>query len=210
MKKLLAIVAVLILALGLTACDNNTASNRSEKQTSKTFKTEIADTNDAQDTLESEEEEKAEAGDSSQEENINSTVTEKSEQTTETPKKETESKQETPANLYFCNTDIDGRWAANNITVLPKEVYFKNGELVFHCYIVNGYSAAVTNLSVNQLIVKDKNGTEIANALFGKQNFTVAPLSYIEHTYTFGADTIKSTNVDMSSLDVNAKFSFNH
>lgn len=118
--------------------------------------------------------------------------------------------EEKPQNQHFYNDSLDGRWVVDSITVVPKEVYFENGKLVAHCYIVNGYSTTATNVGITQIIVADKNGVQFANAYFYSQNLTIAPLSYVEHTFTFGADTLSTTNVDMSYLYVDAWFEARH
>jgi len=111
---------------------------------------------------------------------------------------------------YFLNTSVDGRWTPNSISVAAKEVYFENGKLVVHCFIVNGYSTRATNVNILQMYVKDKNGTNIAHAYFNSQNLTLDPLSYVEHTFTFSGDTILSTAVDLSYITINAQFRANH
>lgn len=111
---------------------------------------------------------------------------------------------------YFYNNSLEGRWSASAITVVPKEVYFENGKLVAHCYIVNGYSTHATMVNISEISVTGKNDKAIAHAYFGPQNLSIAALSYVEHTFTFGADTIISTYVDMSRLGFDANFSANH
>ena len=111
---------------------------------------------------------------------------------------------------YFYNDSLEGRWSASAITVVPKEVYFENGKLVAHCYIVNGYSTHATMVNISEISVTGKNDKAIAHAYFGAQNLSIAALSYVEHTFTFGTDTIISTYVDMSTLGFDANFSANH
>lgn len=111
---------------------------------------------------------------------------------------------------YFYNDSLEGRWSASAITVVPKEVYFENGKLVAHCYIVNGYSTHATMVNISEISVTGRNDKVIAHAYFGAQNLSIAALSYVEHTFTFGADTIISTYVDMSRLGFDANFSANH
>ena len=111
---------------------------------------------------------------------------------------------------YFYNATLEGRWSASAISVVPKEVYFENGKLVAHCYVVNGYSTHATKVNISEISVTGKNDKVIAHAYFGNQNLSIAALSYVEHTFTFGPDTIISANVDMSRLGVNANFSANH
>ena len=111
---------------------------------------------------------------------------------------------------YFYNASLDGRWCSNSISVVAKEVYFENGKLVAHCYIVNGYSTNASKVDITEISICGKDGKEIAHAYFPNQNMFIDALSYVEHTFTFGADTIISTNVDMSVLSVDANFSAYH
>lgn len=111
---------------------------------------------------------------------------------------------------YFCNSSLEGRWNASAITVVPKEVYYRNGQLVAHCYVVNGYSTYATRVNISEISVTGKNNTAIAHAYFGEQNLSIPALSYVEHTFTFGPDLITSTYINMSTLGFDANFSANH
>ena len=117
---------------------------------------------------------------------------------------------EVPGAPYFYNDNVDGRWSVEAITAVPKEVYFENGQLIVHCFVVNGFSTTATNVGVTYLEVKDKNGTLIASANFNQQNLVIGPLSYVEHTFAFGSDTVAATDVDMSSLSVSCQFTATH
>lgn len=86
----------------------------------------------------------------------------------------------------------------------------RNGLLIANCYIVNGYSTYATQVNIERIDMFDKNNTSFAGALFGAQNLSIAPLSYIKHTFTLAPDTIKTTNIDLSSLRVVADFSARH
>ncbi|MBQ7302512.1 MAG: SLAP domain-containing protein [Clostridia bacterium] len=118
--------------------------------------------------------------------------------------------EETKKADYFFNNTVDGRWTPNAISVAAKEVYFKDGKLVVHCFIVNGFSTTATNVSITEMNVVDKDGKVIASACFNAQNLTMDPLSYVEHTFTFGGDCIVNTDVDMAVITTNARFSARH
>ena len=124
---------------------------------------------------------------------------------TETPKTE-----EKEFVRYFYNDTIDGRWTPDAISVAAKEVYFENGYLVARCYIVNGYSTMATNVSIPCLKITGENDVVIAEANFEAQDLTMAPLSYVEHIFTFAPDTILNENVDMSTLGVYSQFRATH
>lgn len=228
MRKLLAILTVLTLIVGLTACSKDNPTDSSSDTIAAVAQTESTDvsepTTDSSD-ISSETTENTESNTTSEKTEVKtsetnskteaskpSTTTSKQETTnkTETSKPAVSSKEETKNNLYFYNDTVDGRWTADSISVVAKEVYFKNGQLVAHCFIVNGYSTNATSVNIKQIIVLDKNGTQIAHAYFNSQNLSIAALSYIEHTFTFGADTITSTNVDMSVVTINSQFQANH
>lgn len=235
MKKVLAILTALTLVVSLTACskDNTTDSSSDTIPTvSQTESTDVSKPTTDSSDVSSETTENTESNTNSEKSEVNtaetnsktetnkpSTTTSKQETTnkTETSKPAVSSKEETTTekeetknNLYFYNDTVDGRWNADSISVVAKEVYFENGQLVAHCFIVNGYSTNATNVNIKQIIVLDKNGTQIAHAYFNSQNLSIAALSYVEHTFTFGADTITSTNVDMSVVTVNSQFHANH
>lgn len=118
--------------------------------------------------------------------------------------------EETKKADYFFNNTVDGRWTPNAISVAAKEVCFKDGKLVVHCFIVNGFSTTATNVSITEMNVVDKDGKVIASACFNAQNLTMDPLSYVEHTFTFGGDCIVNTDVDMAVITTNARFSARH
>lgn len=122
----------------------------------------------------------------------------------------TEKKDLALLNNRFYNDTLEGRWMTNSITVVPVEVYFENGGLVLNCYIVNGFSTTATNTSILEITVKDANGKIIAHDTFPEQNGTINALSYVTHSFHFGASAIENTAVDMSSLGVNARFYCRH
>lgn len=227
MKKIFAIVTVLALTLSLTACGNKT----DEKSTGKNQNaSEIQNVQNEENALENEEtlsEEENDADDESIETPDENTSNENTQNDTpannppanNTPSNNTPAnptpeepakKEETKVVLSFTNYDIDGRWIAETITVLPAEVYFENGKLVANCYVVNGYSTTATLVNIKSITISDKNGVVIASGDFGEQNFTIDQRAYIRHTFTFSGDAIKATSVDMSSLDLDATFSARH
>ena len=114
------------------------------------------------------------------------------------------------SNNTFYNASIDGRWVVDSISVLPKSAKFENGKLVMVCFIVNGYSTTATNLNVKTITVCGENEKLYAKGSFPAQNLTIAPLSYVEHTFTFSDDAIKAYGADLSHLVVDATFSLNH
>lgn len=111
---------------------------------------------------------------------------------------------------YFYNDTLDGRWTPDAISVVAKEVYFENGYLVAHCYIVNGYATMATNVSIPALRITGEDNLLIAEADFNAQNLTMEPLTYVEHTFTFAPDTIVNDQVEMTTLGVSCQFRATH
>ncbi len=101
---------------------------------------------------------------------------------------------------HFENYDLNGRWYENTLTAVPVEVYWEGNGLAVKCRIVNGYSNRTAyNVCVNTLTVSDGKNI-IATANFNNQNLTVDPLSYIEHTFHFAADTVLRPGADLEYI----------
>ncbi len=112
---------------------------------------------------------------------------------------------------HFINTDIEGRYTPNNVTVVAKEVYWEGNTLVAHCYIVNAYNYQINRTHVSYIKISNGNGTVIAEGNFNtSQNLTIDGMSYVEHTFTFRDAAIVNRNVDMSVLRVYAKSDYYH
>ncbi|MBR2615288.1 MAG: SLAP domain-containing protein [Clostridia bacterium] len=112
--------------------------------------------------------------------------------------------------LYFINTNVDGRWNQNSITVAPKEIYVRDGKLYANCFIVNGYSTVANPVNILEVIIMDRHGTVVAHDTFQEQNLNMAALSYVEHTFIFDAAGLEGTYVDLSDVTLNARFSATH
>lgn len=218
MKKLFALLLTLSLVFALSACGEKETSSNDEKST-PTSQTETVNENSDETvvddvTTSDTEDDLGEDGEITKTEAEKPSNKETDKNNNKKPvnnsKEETKTEKEEEKKLYFYNDTIDGRWTVDSISVVAREAYFENGNLVLHAYIVNGYSTNATNVNIKQIIVLDKNGEQIAHAYFGSQNLSIAPLSYVTHTFTFGADTIISTDVDMSALAVNSQFQANH
>lgn len=110
----------------------------------------------------------------------------------------------------FYNDTVDGRWSAEAISVVPKEVFWENGALVARCYVVNGFSKAAYNVHVEKVEIFNGKGEAVAGGTFGAQNLSIAPLAYVEHTFTFTDDAVLTLHADLSTLTVNASTRANH
>ena len=188
-----------------TAADTTVTTDTTVAEGTTTVDTTAAETTTTTDTTKATTTTKAQT-------TTKATTTTKAQTTTKattTTKKTTTTTANKKADYYFDDT-IDGRWTANAISVAAKEVYFQDGKLVVHCFIVNGFSTVATDVSITEMNVIDKDGKMIASAIFNAQGFTMNPLSYIEHTFSFGSDCILNTDVDMSVITTNAKYSARH
>lgn len=111
---------------------------------------------------------------------------------------------------HFRNDTVDGRFSYDTISVFPKEAYYQNGTLVLTCFVVNGYSTTATGVHVKSISVKGDNDHLIAEAFFDAQQLTIAPLSYVTHTFYFSGDTLADADADLSHLIVDYRFSAYH
>ena len=102
------------------------------------------------------------------------------------------------ANNYFFYNAIPS-YTENTVTVIPKNLYWDNGKLVALCYVVNGYSYSVTNISVDSLSFQNDNVT-IASGNFGVLNgLTLKPYYYSEWTFTFSPDAVENAFADLNT-----------
>lgn len=63
------------------------------------------------------------------------------------------------------------------------------------------------NLKPNRFFVplynrKGKDGKLYADGSFAAQNLSIAPMSYVEHTFTFSGDAVQNYGADLSFLNV--------
>ncbi len=90
----------------------------------------------------------------------------------------------------------------NCLSVKPRHVYWKDGELWAECFIINGYEHAVYNIEVNGISFSTLSGEIIAEAEdFGPlEGVTIGPYSYITWTFRFPKECCKNYGCDLSNL----------
>ncbi len=109
-------------------------------------------------------------------------------------------------NRYF-NDQIDGRWYADAITLLPKEVSYESGKLVATCYIFNGYDSDMRHFGITFMCINGSDGMPIASGDFnGKHNWTIPAKGYIEQTFTFSGAALETLNAPLMDLTAACNF----
>lgn len=105
---------------------------------------------------------------------------------------------------HFENYNIEGRWNVNCVTAVPVEWGWNDSKLVVKVFIVNGYAdRTLTNLSITGLKIHNESDI-IAQGGFSNANqrFTLAPLTYQEHQFTFSGDSVLKPKADISDFSV--------
>ena len=215
MKKLLALVLVLILTLGLTACGTTGTEKGSKKQkndktpiesviTNKDDETEVEDITDIdEDVSDTKTEEPEKVGN---DENIvpEPEKPEEPSNPTETPEPET-----TVQNVYF--NENNNYYDANTITIRPRYVYWENGELVAECFVINGFSYNVFNMNVKFLSFSNTSGLVASGDNFGVlSNLTLEPYTYAIHTFRFGGAAVDNYGADLSYLNCKSNIFYSY
>lgn len=223
MKKIIALLTVIAIALSFTACGNipNDAADKiitsAKEQIEKNNETgkkvnelsgeileEIEESLDNQDELSDKVFDKIEENLDKQEE-----VSEKIDKFVDgfVADKEVEGFEpqnqvkDGPTNTFY-NDSVDGRWTVNAISVFPKAAEFKDGKLIVTCFVVNGYNTTASSVHIKTLTVSGKDGKLYADGSFAAQNLSIAPMSYVEHTFTFSGDAVHNYGADLSFLNV--------
>lgn len=183
MKKIIAILLTLALALSFAACGTTKEKTEKEEKTTRTTRVETTTKAFEEPTTEKAPE----------------TTTEKVEDTTEATTVMPEITTETIDDNYFFN-DENNIVEENNISIRPRYVYWDNGYLVAECYVINGYSYPITEINVEELYVYNNSGL-IAAASFGiMNNVVLQPNEHVIWTFRFAPDTIFMQGADLSEL----------
>ncbi len=183
MKKILAIVTALILALSFVGCASQPDSTEkgNDNSTASYTASEKADGDTASETLcNTDNEDKTEGGgncDIPPEENI------------------------------FYNPD-NTAYDTNALSVKPGRVYWEGETLVAECFVINGFNHNVFGITVKELTFSNKDGV-IASGSFGElQGLTLAPYTNTVWTFRFSANCIERQGADLTdTLTCNAKTS---
>ena len=109
-------------------------------------------------------------------------------------------------NIFF--NESNNTYDAEQVTVKPRYVYWKDGRLIAECFVINGCSVPVSDINVQGLAFANKS-VNIASAAFGPINGVVLqPYTYIVWTFEFGSDTVMSYGADLNWLICNCNVSF--
>ena len=241
MKKIIAILAILALSLSFASCGKTTATKgennpnsssinvssekydepESEPETNTSsiveVNSEVSSKEEVKDTSSKAEEKPAQT--TSKEEKPTQTTS-----NTETNKPQTGDKTPTtdkndttttskPAtttkNEFFNNTN--NTYDVNSLSIKPRYVYWKDGDLYAECFVINGFSHNVFNIDVKSITISNKSGVIAQGEGFGVlKNVTLAPRTYIVWGFKFSGADIKNSGADLSSLICNARVSNNY
>ena len=121
--------------------------------------------------------------------------------TTTTTKKPTTTTTTLAQNVYLRNNN--NYITQGEISINPRYVYWRNGNLVAECYVINGTSSTITRLKVNELTFYVYGTSRvIASADFGEVNINpIGRNQYQIVTFTFGTNDVRLNNANITSLD---------
>lgn len=110
------------------------------------------------------------------------------------------------SNVFY--DDSDPVYTPDKVTVQPIHVYYDGDSLVMECYINNGTSDIIHELSISRLTLS-RDGSVLAAAQFGVLNLeskqlTISPQSSIIWRFTFYTDTVLKQNASLDNLTVDA------
>ena len=121
--------------------------------------------------------------------------------TTTTTKKPTTTTTTTAAQNVYQRYD-NNYITAGEMSINPRYVYWRNGNLVAECFVINGTSNTISRLCVDELTFKDGSGNVIASANFGEVR--INPIGKNQHqivTFTFGTNDVRINNARLSPLN---------
>ena len=102
-------------------------------------------------------------------------------------------------NVYLNNNNnyiTEGEMSIN-----PRYVYWRGGNLVAECYVINGTANTVTRLRVNELTIRDSSRV-IASADFGEVSISaIGPNQHQLVTFTFGTNDVYIPNATLKVLN---------
>ncbi len=101
---------------------------------------------------------------------------------------------------HFTNDSIEGRYEPNEISLVPKEVYWDGDMLVATCFVVNAMGRRVTNANVRYIKITDGKNIIAEGYFSDAQNFTINSMSYTVHTFRFFGSDIENRNASLEHL----------
>ena len=237
MKKVIALVAILALSLSFASCtitktkgNNNTPSSNitvsSEISSETKTENEVSSVVEVNPEVSSKEEVKDTSSKTESKAPTTTSKEEKPAQTTskvENSKPQTEDKtpttdkneatsskpSTTTTNVFF--NDTNNAYDINALSIKPRYVYWKDGDLYAECFVINGFSHNVFNIDVKSITLSNASGVIAQGEGFGVlSNVTLAPRTYIVWGFKFSGADIKNSGADLSSLLCNARVSNNY
>ncbi len=111
----------------------------------------------------------------------------------------------------FINTN-NPNYTHGKLTIHPRHVYWKDGQLVAQCFIVNGLNESLSKVVVKRLTFTNGNNQVLADAAFTNSpiNFISAIGRTLNHgenvvwEFTFSADTVKNYGADLSRIIIDS------
>ncbi len=95
----------------------------------------------------------------------------------------------------------------NSLSIKPRYVYWRDGNLVAECFVINGFAHSIYNIDVKSLAFSNPDGL-IAAATFGSlQGLVLGAYQYAVWTFTFSPDCISTTGASLSTLITNSSTS---
>ena len=111
-------------------------------------------------------------------------------------------------NEFFNATNYE--MVEGQISVKPRHAYWKDGELVVECFVINGESYIVRNVEVSRLVVETPDGEVIADAYFANcHEEDVRYGNWYTHTFVFSREQVLMENANLQTLVVKSTQSWN-
>lgn len=196
MKKLIAIIMLIALALSCVACnggEGNDSSAASDASNTAIGKPVVSDT--MSDDSSAVSDDSSAASDDSAVSDDSSAVSDDSSDATDGD------------NVYINNSN--NAIEKDAVAIRPKNLYWVEGKLYAVCFVANGFDKTVETLEVTDLKFEDENGALIAEGSFKPiDNINIAANTCIEWTFIFSGDAVHSENHDLAQLvcDASAKY----
>lgn len=87
------------------------------------------------------------------------------------------------------------------VSIRPRYVYWENGKLIAECFVINGFNHNVFNIDVKSLSFNN-GSVDIASAVFGVMNDVVLePYTHVVWRFEFSANCVANYGADLSSLN---------
>ncbi len=140
----------------------------------------------------------------------------------DTPSKNETSSDKTPSNNTSSNTNSsvvtefynisNPKFTSGKLTIHPRHVYWKDGNLVAQCFIVNGTGDSLSGVKVNRLVFTNGKGQVLADGTFSSStiSFISAIGRKLNHgenivwNFTFSGDSVINYGADLSRIIIDA------